>query len=83
TSWIVPNLNVASSLLSLYDQTAYGGAFHLGPEPALGNNRSVNEKDTGGFAQVNFSGVLPFMSGLPVHGNLGVRYVRTEQNAQG
>ena len=50
----MPNLNVANSLLSLYDQTAFGGAFHLGPEPALGNNNSVSEKDTGGYLQADW-----------------------------
>jgi TonB-dependent receptor len=80
TNWLVPNLAVASSLLSLYDQTAYNGAFHLGPEPALGNNNSVDEEDTGGFVQADWHTTL---FGLPFRGNVGVRYVKTDQTAKG
>jgi TonB-dependent receptor len=80
TSWLVPNLNVANSLLSLYDQTAYGGAFHLGPEPALGNNNSVKEQDYGGFIQADWDTEV---GSLPFRGNVGVRYVSTHQNASG
>jgi len=80
TNWLVPNLGVANSLLSLYDQNAFGGAFHLGPEPALGNNNSVREKDTGGYVQADWDTKI---SGLGIKGNLGVRYVKTEQEATG
>ena len=79
-NWLVPNLNVANSLLSLYDQTAFNGAFHLGPEPALGNNNSVDEKDTGGYLQANWHTEL---ANMPFRGNVGVRYVHTDQSASG
>jgi len=79
-NWLVPNLDVANGLLSLYDQTAFGGAFHLGPEPALGNNNSVHEKDTGGFVQADWHTQL---GAWPFRGNVGVRYVKTEQDASG
>jgi iron complex outermembrane receptor protein len=79
-NWLVPNLSTANSLLSLYDQSAFGGAFHLGPEPALGNNNSVNEKDTGGFVQADWSTEF---AGMPFRGNIGVRYVKTQQSATG
>ncbi len=80
TSWLVPNLAVASSLLSLYDQTAFNGAFKLGPEPALGNNNSVHEEDTGGYIQADWHTEI---MGLPFRGNVGVRYVHTDQDASG
>lgn len=80
TSWVIPDLSVATDLLSLNDQTAFGGAWRLGPEPALGNNRSVNEEDKGGFIQVDFATEL---GSMPFRGNFGVRYVRTEQSATG
>ena len=79
-NWLVPNLSVANSLLSLYDQTAFGGAFHLGPEPALGNNNSVSEKDTGGYIQADWHTML---GNFPFRGNVGVRYVQTDQTASG
>ncbi|MDB5454488.1 MAG: hypothetical protein JWP92_73 [Caulobacter sp.] len=77
---VLPNLGAAASLLSLYDQSAYGGAFKLGPEPALGNNRRVGEKDTGGFVQADFNSMI---GDMPVRGNFGIRYVKTEQNSSG
>lgn len=80
TGWVVPDLGVAANLLSLYDQTAFGGAWRLGPEPALGNNRSVEEEDRGGFIQVNFTTEL---GSMPFRGNLGVRYVKTQQSSTG
>ena len=79
-NWLVPNLPVANTLLSLYDQTAFGGAFHLGPEPALGNNNSVDEKDTGGYVQADWRTEI---GGLPFRGNVGDHYVKTEQEASG
>jgi iron complex outermembrane receptor protein len=79
-TWLTPNVNVANTLLSLYDPTAFGGAFRLGPEPALGNNNSVREKDKGGFVQVDFKTEL---AGMPFRGNFGVRYVKTDQVASG
>ncbi len=79
-NWLVPNLTVANQLLSLYDQTAFGGAFHLGPEPALGNNRSVRESDTGGYVEGAWD---TSVFGLGFRGNVGVRYVQTEQTSQG
>lgn len=79
-NWLAPNLAVASSVLSLYDQTAFGGAFRLGIEPALGNNNSVGEKDTGGYLEASWKTEV---AGMPLRGNVGVRYVKTEQTATG
>jgi iron complex outermembrane receptor protein len=67
-------------VLSLYDQTAYGGTFRLGKEPALGNNRSVNEKDSGGFLQADLDTLI---GDMPFRGNFGVRRVKTEQSSTG
>ncbi|MGH1557848.1 hypothetical protein ACRAWD_08555 [Caulobacter segnis] len=74
-----PDLSKASSLLSLYSQTAYNGAFALGDEPALGNNRGVREKDSGGYVQASFETRL---ADMPFRGNFGVRYVKTEQRLE-
>jgi iron complex outermembrane receptor protein len=79
-SWISPDLSKAVDALSLYDQSAYNGAFKLGPEPALGNNKGVSEKDSGGFIQGDFNTEI---ASMPLRGNLGVRYVKTEQTASG
>lgn len=80
TSYLTPDLATAVSTLSLYDQTAFGGAFKLGPEPILGNNSAVTEEDKGGYVQADFK----FEAyGMPVRGNVGVRYVHTDQTATG
>jgi iron complex outermembrane receptor protein len=75
-NWLVPNLAVATSALSLYDRSI----FRLGPEPALGNNNSVDEKDKGGYVEASWTTEI---MGMPLRGNLGVRYVKTEQSASG
>jgi TonB-dependent receptor len=79
-AWLVPNLGTAAGIMSLYDQTAFNGAFHLGPEPALGNNRSVEERDSGGYLQADFTSSL---LGRTLRGDLGLRLVRTQQSASG
>ncbi|HEX7945730.1 MAG TPA: TonB-dependent receptor [Phenylobacterium sp.] len=80
TSFLTPDLSVAKTTLMLYDPTAFGGAFRLGPEPILGNNSKVSEEDKGGYVQADFK----FDAyGVPVRGNVGVRYVHTDQSATG
>ena len=54
TSFLTPDLSVAKTTLMLYDPTAFGGAFRLGPEPILGNNSKVSEEDKGGYVQADF-----------------------------
>ncbi|MBO9708211.1 MAG: TonB-dependent receptor [Caulobacter sp.] len=80
TSTIIPDVRAAAIALNLYDPTAFGGAFKVGYEPSLGNNRQVGEKDSGGFVQADFKSEV---AGVPVRGNLGVRYVKTKQSSQG
>ena len=46
---------------------------------ARGNNRNVEEEDQGVYLQADFS--LDW--GVPVRGDIGVRYVETEQTSQG
>ncbi|MDB5433202.1 MAG: hypothetical protein JWP35_4318 [Caulobacter sp.] len=80
TSTVVPDLATATSLLSLYDQTAFGGAFHLGIEPILGSNQSVTEKDATAWAQGDFNTEV---LGMPLRGNVGIRFVSTNQSSSG
>jgi len=56
------------------------GTFNLGREPNLGNNYNVEEKDSSAFLQTDFK--LAVM-GLPLRGDVGLRYVRTEQASLG
>ena len=50
------------------------------PSPPLGENRSVEETSTGAWIQGDFSTEL---GGMPVRGNIGVRYVETDLSATG
>ena len=79
-SFLAPIYATAASLFNLTDPTVYGGAFRLGPEPALGNNSRVTEKDKGAYFQANFR---KDFGGFMFRGNMGLRYVQTEQAATG
>jgi len=80
TSFIVPDYETAANLLHLEDQSIYGGAFKLGPEPALGSKSRVAETDKSAYIQGDFKTEI---GGVPVRGNAGLRYVKTSQAATG
>src|SRR5688572_493889 len=89
TTWVIPNLAAIASAYNIYCNCLQSGPaggpgdFTLSSITngnARGNNRSVTEKDTGGFIMADFN-TRAF--GLPVRGNVGVRYVRTEVTATG
>ncbi|HET9445685.1 MAG TPA: TonB-dependent receptor, partial [Steroidobacteraceae bacterium] len=54
--------------------------FRLGPELALTNNYFIEEEDIGGFVQADWRTEV---FGRPLRGNLGVRYVQTDQTSSG
>ncbi len=72
TSWLIPDINAAGSMFGLYDPSV----FPLSITPALGNNNTVEEEDTGGYVQLDWNAEI---FGRPLRGNLGVRYVETKQ----
>jgi iron complex outermembrane recepter protein len=89
TSWVIPDLNAIASAYNIYCNCLQSGPaggpgdFTLSSITngnARGNNRSVTETDRGGFLMSDFSGNV---SGFPVRGNIGVRYVQTQQVATG
>ncbi len=78
-SWLMPNLNAFADTFDIYCNC---GTFALGDvtvTAARGNNRSVEEEDQGVYLQADFS----MDWGIPVRGNLGVRYVQTDMTSQG
>jgi iron complex outermembrane recepter protein len=75
-SWLIPDLDRAASLFGLYDQNN----FPVGIETALSNNYSIEEEDLGGFVQADFKTEV---FGRPLRGNVGVRYVETDQTSSG
>ncbi|HTE42046.1 MAG TPA: TonB-dependent receptor, partial [Steroidobacteraceae bacterium] len=72
----LPDIQRAAQVLGMYDRNA----FPLGIEPALANNREVFEEDSGAFVEFNVDTQL---GNMPLRGNLGLRYVRTEQESKG
>jgi iron complex outermembrane receptor protein len=76
TRFLLPDLDAAAGLFNLYDTSV----FPLIRDPALNNNRSLEEEDRGAFAQVDLNTEL---GGRRLRGNLGVRYVKTEQTSLG
>jgi len=74
--WLMPNVGAAANLFDLYDRSV----FPLGIEPALGNNAAVQEDDTTAFIQADFDTEL---FSIPFRGNIGLRYVKTEQASTG
>jgi len=79
-TWFGPDERAGESSLSLLDPTAYGGAFALGPEPALGSNVSIREQDKAGYLQTSWHHQF---GGIEIRGNAGIRYVQTNQRAEG
>ena len=79
TSWVVPNLDAFTQVFDIYCNC---GPFTLSSSSpsANANNRYVKEQDTGGYVQLDFNAML---FGLPLRGNVGDRYVRTEQTSFG
>ena len=75
-AWVVPDVRAATGILGLTDYATYG----VSTANDLGNNYSVTEEDTGAYVQFEFSADL---GNVPVRGNLGVRYVETQQETTG
>ncbi len=89
TSWAIPNLAAIAQAYNIYCNCLQSGPvggpgdFTLSSVTngnARGNNRKVTETDTGGFLMADFNIKL---AGLPIRGNAGLRYVKTEQIATG
>lgn len=70
TSWVSPNISGAAAAINLYD-------IPVGLQ--AGDDRSVEEEDTGVWAKLDFVADV----GLPVRGDVGVRWVETETTAKG
>jgi iron complex outermembrane receptor protein len=81
TSWLAPDLDKLKAKLG-YDCNCINanGDFRLSTLNQLGAVRSVTEKDTAFYLQGDFDYDV---FNIPVRGNLGVRWIKTEQNALG
>lgn len=81
TSWIAPDLDKLKKVIG-YDCDCINanGDFRLSVLNQLGALRAITEKDTAFYIQGDFDYDI---FNIPVRGNLGVRYVKTEQSATG
>lgn len=79
TAWVVPNLDAFISQGNIYGNPIYatGGVENA---TARGSYVTVTEKDLGiwGMTQFNLAD-----AGVPIRGDLGVRYVKTDQFSTG
>ncbi len=75
-TWLMPDIDAAAAAWDLYDTTV----FLMSPLGALANNRSVEEEVRGVFAQMDWNSSI---ANMPFRGNIGVRYVETEQSSSG
>ncbi len=89
TSWVIPNLNAIAQTYDIYCNCLKSGPaggpgdFTLSSVTngnARGNNRSVTETDNGGYLMADFD---TKWNDVPVRGNFGARYVKTQQVATG
>ena len=89
TGWVIPNLSAIASAYDIYCNCIKSGPaggpgdFTLSSITngnASGNNRKVTEKDSAGFLMFDFNHEL---LGMPLRGNFGVRYVKTDITAEG
>ncbi|GGY82557.1 TonB-dependent receptor [Pseudoduganella plicata] len=89
TSWAMPNLAAIAQAYDIYCNCIKSGPaggpgdFTLSSienPNARGNNRSVTEEDKGVYLMGDFNTEL---GGIPIRGNVGVRYVRTDLSSTG
>lgn len=72
-SWLIPDYRAADELFDF-------GNFPMSFIPSRGNNRSVEEDSQGAWLQADFE---TLMGEMPVRGNVGVRYIETDQYSTG
>lgn len=70
-AWLVPNVSAVRDLLNISD---------IEPTLRPGDNRGVKEEDLGIFVQADFETTW---GGVPVRGDVGVRYVETKVDSSG
>jgi TonB-dependent receptor len=79
TTWLIPNLNAFAQTFDIYSRTGIFALGDINNAAARGNNRAVNEENQGAYVQAEFN----MDWGIPVRGDIGVRYVETTQTSQG
>jgi TonB-dependent receptor len=76
TAWLMPSIDAFNGLYNIYCNC---GIYAVSELNARGNNTAIYEEDKGAFLQAVFN----FDIGIPIRGDVGVRYVQTDEEAQG
>jgi TonB-dependent receptor len=79
-AFVIPNLDAFADALGIYSNTGIFALTGTNNANAQGNFRSIREKDYAGFAQAIFNFDL---GSVRMRGDVGARYVRTEQFSAG
>ncbi|HZF96340.1 MAG TPA: TonB-dependent receptor [Allosphingosinicella sp.] len=79
-AFVIPNLGAFADALGIYSNTGIFALTGTTNANAQGNFRSIREKDYAGFAQAIFNFDL---GSVHMRGDVGARYVRTEQFSAG
>lgn len=78
-AWLAPNIDAFARAFGIYSNTGTFALTSITNNAARGNNRGVEEEDSGVYVQADFS----FEAGIPFRGDVGVRYVKTEMESYG
>jgi iron complex outermembrane recepter protein len=79
TAWLAPNIDAFARAFGIYSNTGTFALASITNNSARGNNRGVEEEDSGVYVQADFN----FEVGIPFRGDIGVRYVKTEMESYG
>jgi TonB-dependent receptor len=79
TAWLIPDIDAFARTFDIYGNTGMFALGSISNNAARGNNRGVTEQDRGVYLQVDFA----YDPGIPVRGDVGVRYVETRQTSSG
>lgn len=79
-AFVVPNLDAFADSLGIYSNTGIYQLFGIENATARSNFRTVEERDLGGYLQLDYNFPL---GAVDIRGNIGGRYVRTEQSSTG
>ncbi|WP_372017244.1 TonB-dependent receptor [Pseudoxanthomonas sp. 10H] len=77
--WVGPNVGAFDELLDIYSNSGIYSVYD-NLSAIAANNRDVNEKDSGAYLMAEFGFDL---GNVPVNGNAGVRYVKTDLTSNG
>ncbi|MBN9588744.1 MAG: hypothetical protein BGN85_08595 [Alphaproteobacteria bacterium 64-11] len=78
TTWAVPDINAFNKQFNIWDQS--NPAFRQGPGQFLSQNGIVGENDLSYWIQADWDAMF---YGVPFRGNIGGRYVQTDQSTVG